>query len=496
MATTYASGAAYPNYPTSLGSTESAVFSSSDLLAVSSSDGFTSTKPTRVGAYLVNNQHSTSEPNYFRLQVPQNVVPGTTFQFVTGNAAAASRRYTARCPPDSGPGHVLQVALLPDRKPMYKALNRATLTLGLTDNEEIKTRHGGADPMTGSTLHNNRELLKSTEQLGNDALSSPPSTLVVKVPANIEEGMSFVVKTRQYKHFLVKCPKGAKSGMMIRVPVPSEADNLRNMLPLPSTDNNALSLSNPSSKQNKNQQYKFFDIVVPPGATPNQLLPVNVFGKRVPVRLPPTVTEGETITLKVPLQDVVKDIELDYEQVDTSLTGGWNRTIRMEDLKFQWVNSNSHNVSSRSISPTQNAVQAIAFVRNLMILEGNDKRLQTGILDLIPADEAVAESEFRLNPFSKPLVTYANTAHHIQFRSSLEVKQDWLYHHVFEPLKGYSMQDGNKVRLLVRRSSLLADSVHGVLSLSPKQMRKQWQIEFVGEPALDYGGVMRGARHE
>lgn len=130
------------------------------------------------------------------------------------------------------------------------------------------------------------------------------------------------------------------------------------------------------------------------------------------------------MTLKVPLQDVVKDIELDYEQVDTSLTGGWNRTIRMEDLKFQWVNSNKNSHSTRSILPTQNAIRDIAFVRNLVQLEGNDMRLPTGVIDLIPANEAVTESEFRIHPLSKPLVTYANTARHIQSQSSLETKQE------------------------------------------------------------------------
>ncbi|KAL3920333.1 MAG: hypothetical protein SGILL_003315, partial [Bacillariaceae sp.] len=379
---------------------------------------------------------------------------------------------------------------------MYKA--PLTLSNDYIYSDRLESE-GGADPMSTHVADQNRELLRSiqeTHQRSANAENKIPNTLVATVPDGIEEGMSFVVNSSGRK-FLVACPNGAKPGTKLRVPVPSDSindvvDNLRSMLPFASTSNKKPA----SSSSQQSQQYKFFDIVVPPGAKPSQLLPVNVYGKRVPVRLPDTVTEGETVTLKIPIQDVVGDIELDYEQVDTSLTGGWNRTIRMEDLKFQWVNSNSYNdnnSSSRSISARQNAVRDIAFVRNLIVLEGNDKRLQTGVVDLVPAGNAVTESEFRLHPLSKPLVTYANVAHHIQSKASLEVKQDWLYKHVLDPLKGYSVQDGTKVKLLVRRSSLLADSVHSVLSLSPKQMRKPWQIEFVGEPALDYGGVMRGA---
>jgi hypothetical protein len=364
---------------------------------------------------------------------------------------------------------------------------------------------GGAVPMRHDIKIQNSNFLRqiAAMKMEQESPKDDPTALIVTIPETVLEGMHFVVATKDQKQFLVECPIGAKPGNKIRILIPNATSDGPNGA-LTSQLDSSKSPAKPSSSASAGQhQFKLFDIVVPPGAQPNQLLPVNVYGKRVPVRLPSTVVEGQTITLKIPLQDVVGDLELDYEQVDTSLTGGRNRTIRMEDFKFQWVNSNlqpqlseNNALSTRSISTAavkiQNAIRDIAFVRNVTKLAGNDPRLPTATVELIPASEAVTESEFRLHPFSKPLMTYATAAHYIQSRSSLDIKQEWLYQYVFDPIKQFAGQDGTKVMLVVRRSSLLEDSLRSVMSLSQREMCKPWQIEFLGEPALDYGGVMRG----
>jgi hypothetical protein len=350
----------------------------------------------------------------------------------------------------------------------------------------------------------NQQLLQSVIALNTTSKTmEEPASLIVTIPDTVEEGMSFFVVTKCQKKFLVECPVGATSGSKIRVLIPdTNGQENRTDVSLRSCSMSKKSQTKPSSTPfSYRQHFKKFDIVVPPGANPNQLLAVNIYGKRMPVRLPSTIVEGQTITLKVPLQDAVGDLELDYEQNDTSLTGGWSRTIRIDDLKFQWANKHlqkyqQDSMSARPISNAviekQNAIRDIAFVRNLILMTGNDERMRTGMVDLVLPSDAVTESEFRLRPISKPLVTYASTAHHIQSRSTLDVKLEWLYQNVFDPIKRFSSQDGSTVRLVVRRSSLLADSVNCVMSLSPKEMSKSWHLVFVGEPALDYGGVMRG----
>lgn len=511
-------GAAYPDFSAASSAIAASTTTASRTSSKNSNsnnnnpyESFTENKSSHPGAYLTSNEIVHGDPNFYHLKVPPNIAPGTTFEFTISTRGSNStvRQYSARCPPDCGPGHVLQVAVLPEKKTMYKRLNSARLTVSsLTETKSV----GGARPMKPDVRSQNELLLQSlpttqqTEQEDEDP--TEPTSLIVTIPDTVKEGMQFVVATKEQKKFLVECPIGAKPGSKVRVLVPPtiaeekrDGSNGASHLYTASGSNDPNKPSQSTSTGQK--RFKLFDIVVPQGALPNQLLPVNVYGKRVPVRLPANVEEGQTITLKVPLEEVMADLELDYEQIDTSLTGGWNRTIRMEDFKFQWVNSNlkpqlssNDTVSTRSISTAimevQDAIRDIAFVRRLTQLAANDPRMPTALVELVPPSFTVTDSEFRLHPLSKPLVTYATTAQHIQSRSKLDIKQEWLYQQVFEPMKQYANQDGTKVRLQVRRSNLLADSVHCVMALSPREMKKPWQIEFIGEPALDYGGVMRG----
>jgi hypothetical protein len=173
----------------------------------------------------------------------------------------------------------------------------------------------------------------------------------------------------------------------------------------------------------------------------------------------------------------------------------------MDDFKFQWTNNNDINNVGNSRRP----YNSIAFVRRLTIITpqeedggGDDGScssvLATGNIELIPAEQAVTDSELRITPYSKtPLVTYATIAYHIQNRSPLDRKQRWFYG-VCDELKNAADTTGGttKIHVLVNRETVLQDSVKSVLSLSPNQLRQPWKIEFIDEPALDYGGVMRG----
>ena len=47
------------------------------------------------------------------------------------------------------------------------------------------------------------------------------------------------------------------------------------------------------------------------------------------------------------------------------------------------------------------------------------------------------------------------------------------------------------MKLKVNRSSLLQDSMEAMGSIEAEDMRKIFRFEFIGEPALDAGGVAR-----
>ncbi|ETW03821.1 hypothetical protein, variant 1 [Aphanomyces invadans] len=66
-------------------------------------------------------------------------------------------------------------------------------------------------------------------------------------------------------------------------------------------------------------------------------------------------------------------------------------------------------------------------------------------------------------------------------------------------LKWYSMEihrlwvpwELGHVEFVVRRDHLVEDSLLHVMRLSPEQLRQRWRVSFMGEPALDAGGVLR-----
>ena len=47
------------------------------------------------------------------------------------------------------------------------------------------------------------------------------------------------------------------------------------------------------------------------------------------------------------------------------------------------------------------------------------------------------------------------------------------------------------VLLLVRREHLLTDSLRAILSLSIEDMRRNWEIVFIGESGIDQGGLTK-----
>jgi hypothetical protein len=84
------------------------------------------------------------------------------------------------------------------------------------------------------------------------------------------------------------------------------------------------------------------------------------------------------------------------------------------------------------------------------------------------------------------LVSYSDIAE-VQ-EKPLEDKMAW-FEHVCTQLT-HAWEDGH-IKLVIRRKHLLLDSVDAVMSLGRDDLRKRWRIEFLGEPAIDAGGVAR-----
>ena len=154
---------------------------------------------------------------------------------------------------------------------------------------------------------------------------------------------------------------------------------------------------------------QFFEVTVPNGVRPNQpftLLMAN--GQRVLVMCPPNVAPGQNIRFQLPVQQVIGSIQLKYE---SETAGGWCRTIRVTDLKFQWVRVNRKNKDEQGSNVDEMKTfdfTKSAYVRKISFLEGKDARMCMGQVKLAPTSEAVVD--LLLVFCNRTLLSYADIA--------------------------------------------------------------------------------------
>jgi len=126
-----------------------------------------------------------------------------------------------------------------------------------------------------------------------------------------------------------------------------------------------------------------------------------------------------------------------------------------------------------------------AYVRRLEFKLGEDPRIRTGLLSLVPATESVVDSKIK-SADGRDLVTYGDLAA-AQMKSFGE-KTEW-----FQDTCAKLCVEWNEghMRMNIRRQYLLGDSIDAVMSLSRKDLRKLWRFEFIGEMGIDAGGLAR-----
>ena len=130
-----------------------------------------------------------------------------------------------------------------------------------------------------------------------------------------------------------------------------------------------------------------------------------------------------------------------------------------------------------------------AYVRKLEFVEGRDPRMRTGHLSLVTANDpaAVVDSCIK-GPNGRPdLVSYANIA--AAQVMTFEDKAQW-FQDTCAQLCAEWNNEGNML-MKVRREYLLGDSIKAVLSLSRKDLCRNWMFQFTGEAGIDAGGLAR-----
>jgi hypothetical protein len=172
--------------------------------------------------------------------------------------------------------------------------------------------------------------------------------------------------------------------------------------------------SNPHGANTLRTINQTFEVTVPNGVRPNQPFSLIAGGQRVLVTCPPNARPGTRIRFNLPIsvpntssagnQSQMKniDVSLRYDTED-----GWIRSIRVTDMKFIWIRMDREGeVLSTNLKFN---VETSAFVRSIKFLEGNDKRMRTGKVSLVPASEYTVDSVIKSNS-GATVVDYAEIA--------------------------------------------------------------------------------------
>jgi len=463
---------------------------------------------TRPGAYSIARSSNASQA--YRVQVPPNVQPNQYFSVLCG-----SRTVRVRCPPNTRSGNMLQITVPPENVVTNVSESVAQLT------SAEGSGGGGAVAMNADTILANANTtytdsmqtieestrnIQRQEDVTPPPPPQPPQAYNVVVPPGVRPHQNFPVNVNGTT-IRVQCPPNARPGMtvQIRVSIPPPAPT-----PPPSNVQSARDLNRPPESTNRPLQRRpettnvEFEVVVPNGATPGRPFAALAGGQRVSILCPAHARPGTRLRFTLPrLNDTISSgsggssssssnkpstknekpisaTQLEYEAGD-----GWVRSIRVTDMKFQWIRLDSNDQiidfteAGEAFSPEQSA-----FVRKLEFLKGNDDRMRTGKLSLIPASEYTVRSTIVDN--DKEICNYAELAK--AQSSSLADKLTW-FQSTAKRL-AVPWEEGH-VRICVRRSHLLEDSMGAVMSLGRNDLRKTWRFDYMGEDGIDAGGLAK-----
>lgn len=417
----------------------------------------------------------------FRVTIPPGVMPGSDFQVYAG-----SRIVRVRCPNDSSPGQTLQITLPNDA----------------SANDHSSNQSGPQHP-SNAPHQQQQQQAGSGNSPGVERMSNG---YIVRVPPGISGGMQFPI-TIEGTQLMVSCPMGATEGNVVRIfPPRGSVNNSSNpssnsnsgggtVTQVNNTNNRSASRPErlrPAAPRVENN-VQMFEVVVPNGVRGGQPFALIAAGQRVLVTCPPNAVPGQRIRFPLPVNlspdkgrnsqsgpnspdpKLFKDIELNYE-------GGWTRIILADingEFKFQWVRAidkqGAVDMNTRFCAKTS------AYVRKINLIQPAEVE---NILTLVPACEALVDSRVVVD--GVVVAGYSDIAQ-AQVKC-FDDKRKW-----FQVICSELCVEWNQghMKMNVRRDYLLDDSVRAILSLSPKELRKIWRLEFIGEEGIDAGGLMR-----
>mmetsp|Transcript_13622 Transcript_13622/g.29459 ORF Transcript_13622/g.29459 Transcript_13622/m.29459 type:complete len:738 (-) Transcript_13622:180-2393(-) len=402
----------------------------------STSNNNSSSGGTARSSASATSQNDAANEATFQITIPDNVQPGEIFQ-----AAVGDRIVRVRCPDGARPGRSLQI----------------TIKL---DSNDINQSNGGM----GSS-HGSEEMLKDSENVtripDKDLAPGETSAFSVEIPKGVGEEQDFSVRI-DGETINVKCPKGGKAGMSIRVN-PSTLKSGKSIYP------------------NNQPETQRFEVIVPFGVEPGKPFTLLAGGVRVLVTCPRNAVCGQRIQFDLPIELVNQSNEPKSEVAQIKLSydkDGWTRTVRA-DLKFQWARFDERgNVDQQSRFDTDRS----AYVLKLDYLNDNRTGMRQGHVSLVTPENGVVDSNIT-SVDGRVLASYSDIAS--AQTKEYNDKVNWFR----GKCKELAIEGG--MRIEVRRDYIRIDSIRAIMSLSRNQLRQRWQIVYKGEAGLDAGGLTR-----
>ncbi len=413
-------------------------------------------------------------PRIYRVVVPEGVRPRQEFQVQAGG-----RLVRVTCPRGVSPGQTIQISVAPESAPILVSPRGMAPLTSLSDS----TASGGAVPMrpdiqqwneqhpdnSASIRRNKHNTANGTT---NQSSSNAPShqAYMVTIPSNVRPGEQFAVHignspaNSQQQPVYVTCPPNARPGMNVRIHIPT-------------------------SPQKKKMQ--MFEVTVPAGVRPNQPFAILAAGQRVLVTCPADAIPGQKIRFQLTLDENENSSSNDQNPLNLNYKNGtnWSRMIRLDDYQFTWVRTlddNQDETAKAVDTQTRFDRHTSAYCRRIQFLQGNDPRMRTGKLSLIPASHFAVESQV-FNDEGMQIVSHTDFTMTSTF--TYEQKCKWFYSKC-DALKP-TWEDGGHVCIKIRRQHLLEDSMNSVMSLGRPDLRKIWRFEFLKEQGKDAGGLAR-----
>ena len=211
---------------------------------------------------------------------------------------------------------------------------------------------------------------------------------------------------------------------------------------------------------------------------------IEVQGKNLHIHFTDADRPGDEIPIYIPPTQVDSTQSNRVEMAYQSNRDTWVRVIRADDLKYVWTRKKEGHIDVRS----RFNMHRSAFVRSLVFFAGNDKRMRTGVLELVPAAEASFDSSCVVsNGRVRKAFGYSDIVA-VQSGSFMQ-KKVW-FNSICQEHLGLDKNLG-QVMIKVRRDMLLEDSVTAVMSLGRLDLRRAWSFEFLGEGGIDAGGLAR-----